>query len=70
MKKAHTPDLTTSEAAELLGVTERTIRNMIERGSLNAYKMDPTSKSVYKIPAEQIQQILRAREAARQGEAV
>jgi len=54
-------DLTTTEAAEKLGVTERTVRNMITRKSLHAYKTDPTSKSVYRIPAAEVEKILRAR---------
>lgn len=54
-------DLTTQQAAEKLGVTERTIRNMIERGSIHAYKLDPKSKSVYRIPAIEVDKLLRIR---------
>ena len=59
------PDtLTTTEAAALLKVSERTIRNMIERGSIHAHKLDPNSKSVYRIPAAEIKRILAERENA------
>ena len=56
-----TADLTTKEAAAKLKVSERTIRRMIQRGSIEAHKLDPTSKSVYRIPAEAIERLLRAR---------
>jgi excisionase family DNA binding protein len=51
----------TKEAADQLKVSERTVRNMIERGSINAEKLDPQSKSVYRIKATEIQRILGAR---------
>ena len=53
--------LTTEQAAEQLQVSARTIRRMIERGSINAQKLDPTSKSVYRIPMAEIQRILAER---------
>jgi len=53
--------LTTEQAAEQLQVSARTIRRMIERGSINAQKLDPGSKSVYRIPMAEIQRILGER---------
>ena len=54
-------DLNTKEVAKKLNVAERTVRNMIRRGSINAYKLDPTAKSVYFIPADEVERILRER---------
>jgi excisionase family DNA binding protein len=54
-------ELTTAQAAEKLNVSERTIRNMIERGSISAHKLDPQSKSVYRIPLAEIHRILSQR---------
>jgi excisionase family DNA binding protein len=59
------PDLSTTEAAEMLKVSKRTILNMIERGSLHAQKIDPAAKSVYRIPHSEVERILRERENPR-----
>ncbi len=56
---------TTQEAALKLNVSERTVRNMIRRGSLEAIKLDPTVKSVYRIPVEAVDKLLQDREATR-----
>jgi excisionase family DNA binding protein len=58
-------DLTTAEAAQKLQVSERTIRRMIIRGSISAHKMDPTAKSVYRIPETEIDRILRERKISK-----
>jgi excisionase family DNA binding protein len=50
-----------AQAAKKLNMTERTVRNWIEEGAINAYKLNPYSKSVYRIPATEVQRILRAR---------
>ena len=43
-----TDDISTAEAAQILKCSERTIRNMIQRGSLvNVRKLDADAKSVY-----------------------
>ena len=42
-------EISTTEAAELLGCSKRTINRMIERGTLHARKLDPTAKSVFRI---------------------
>jgi excisionase family DNA binding protein len=60
-RKTDAPILTTEEAAEALQVSARTIRRMIERGSIEAQKLDPTAKSVYRIPMAEVQRILRER---------
>ena len=54
-------NLTTEEAAEALQVSARTIRRMIERGSIEAIKLDPTAKSVYRIPREAVERLLQER---------
>jgi len=53
--------LTTEQAAEQLQVSPRTIRRMIRRGSIDAQKLDPTAKSVYRIPTTEISRILGER---------
>ena len=54
--------LTTKQAAEQLNVNVRTVLRMIDRGSIRgAFKADPSSKSVYKIPAKEVQRILEER---------
>lgn len=58
------PHLTTAEAAERLKVSERTIRRMIERGTIAAHKLDPGSKSVYRIPAQAVDRLLQERKPA------
>ena len=54
-------DLTTAEAAQKLQVSERTIRRMIIRGSISAHKLDPTAKSVYRIPQSEVDRLLQER---------
>ena len=54
-------DLSTTEAAIVLKVNVRTLRRMIDRGSIHAYKLDPQAKSVYRIPHKEIERILRER---------
>lgn len=56
-------DLTTQEAADRLQVADRTIRNWIDEGAIIAYKLNPDSKSVYRIPLSEINRILRERAA-------
>lgn len=62
MPKIELEEVTTAEAAELLNCSERTIRRMIERGTIAARmeKIDPTvKKGVYKIPKYQIDMIIK-----------
>ena len=58
MKKIY---ISTREAAEMLGCSDKTVRNMIARGSLTASKLDPEVKSVYRIPRVQVEKILKVR---------
>jgi len=52
--------LRTGEVAKRLGVTRKTIWNMIQRGSFpNAIKLDPDAKSIYLIPEEDIDNLLK-----------
>jgi len=53
--------LTTEQAAEELHVSARTIRRMIERGSIEAHKLDPQAKSVYRIPRAEVDRLLQER---------
>jgi excisionase family DNA binding protein len=53
----------TKQAAQALGCSERTIRDMIQRGSIHAEKIDPTSKSVYSISKAEIERIIKLRSA-------
>lgn len=57
-----TSEMTTEQAAEILGCSPRTIRNMILRGTLTARldKADPTvEKGRYLIPSTQVYAILK-----------
>ena len=60
-----TTDLTTSQAARKLNITERTVRNWIEDKVIHAYKLNPESKSVYRIPHSEIERIIGLRSATR-----
>jgi excisionase family DNA binding protein len=55
--------LTVEEAARRLGVSEKTVRNMIDRGSLpGAYKLDPrVERSPYRIPLGAVEALELAR---------
>jgi excisionase family DNA binding protein len=54
-------DLTTAQAAQQLKITERTLRNWINEGTIHAYKLNPETKSVYRIPQSEVDRILRLR---------
>jgi len=56
-----TDEINVTQAAKLLQASVSTIHNMIERGSLEAHKLDPTAKSVYRIPTKEIDRILGER---------
>ena len=60
--------LTVEEVSLRLGVSDRTVRNMILRGSLpGAYRLDPHStKSPYRIPVESVEAIEQARGGTRE----
>jgi len=54
--------VTTAEAAQMLNCSPRTIRYMIDRGTLTATleKVDPTvERGVYKIPKDQIEKLIK-----------
>ena len=55
--------LTVEKTAERLGVTDRTIRNMIVRGSLpGAYRIDPRMpKSPWRVPVSAIELVEKER---------
>jgi excisionase family DNA binding protein len=57
-------DLTTTEAAKVLQVSERTIRNFIKAGYLTAYKLDPYSKTAshYRITSASIKAYITKRQ--------
>jgi len=56
-----TQDKTTSEAAKQLNIAERTLRDWIEQKVIYAYKLNPKSKSVYRVPQTEIDRILAER---------
>ena len=44
MKENNSPYLTRKEAAEMLGVTERTVDRYAAAGSLTVYRLPPTNR--------------------------
>ena len=55
-------DLTVFQVAVLLGFTPRHILNLIDSGHFpNAYKMNPTSRSRYRIPQKDVDVFLALR---------
>lgn len=55
--------ITSQEASQILGVSARTVRNMINRGSLpGAFKLDPSVRSKWLIPIEDVEQIKKKRQ--------
>jgi excisionase family DNA binding protein len=55
-------DLSVSQVALLLRCSHRHVLNLIVRGSLpNAYKMDPNSRSRYRIPKKDVDAFLKLR---------
>lgn len=63
-----TTTLTTTQAAEKLGVSERTVRNWIDNGTIQAHKANPQIKSVYRIPATEVSRIIAQRSRANAGQ--
>ena len=55
--------LTVEQAAQRLGLTDRGVRKMIERGSLpNAFRLDPNSShSPFRIPVHDVEEIEKQR---------
>jgi len=52
--------LRTKEVAKRLNMSDRTVRNMIKRGSFpGARKMDPNARSIYLIPEIDVERIER-----------
>jgi hypothetical protein len=57
-----TDDISTTEAAQILKCSERTVRNMIERGSLvNVRKLDADAKSIYILSRAEVTQKAQTR---------
>ena len=55
--------LRTNDVAKRLGVTRKTVWNMIQRGSFpNARKLDPGAKSIYLIPEEDVKKLMDQQE--------
>jgi excisionase family DNA binding protein len=50
--------LTTFVVGVLLGVTARTIVNMINRGTIDAVDLNPNGKSSYRIPRGEVEKVL------------
>ena len=51
------PDLTPEEAAQVLGKSARTIRRMLEKGSLTGYKINGKKRDEWRIPAGEVSDI-------------
>ena len=63
--------LTTSQAAQRLGVTPKTINDWIDRGLMpNAYKLNGFGKSPYRIPEGDVEAIEQRRRDEQQSRAV
>jgi excisionase family DNA binding protein len=53
-------DLSVSQVAVILKCSHRHVLNLIQRGAFpNAYKLDPSSKSVYRIPKKDVDQFIK-----------
>ncbi len=55
--------ISTKEAAELLGVSDRTVLRMIGNGVLPGWKIIPGTKSVYRVWREDVERIIKQRES-------
>jgi excisionase family DNA binding protein len=61
--------LTTDQAAEMLDVSERTVRRWCEEGRLKATRIDPESGgSPWRIPQEAVDRFLEARKRQLDGD--
>lgn len=56
--------ISTAEAARKLQISERTLREWIKNGYIKATKLNPLTKSVYRIPLDEIHRILTERARA------
>lgn len=55
-----TDKLRVSEVAGVLGISQNAVRDLIKRGHFpGAHKIDPTRKSVYLIPRQDLEKFLR-----------
>jgi excisionase family DNA binding protein len=58
-----TEPISTAEAARLLGCSSKTVQRMIERKILHGWKLMPGTKSVYQVRREDVEKLLKQREA-------
>lgn len=56
-------DISTTEAARRLGIKPRTIQKWIEQGIIKAYRLNPSGRSVYRVPVAEVERILNERKA-------
>lgn len=54
--------ITTAQAAQLLGCSQRTVLRMIDRQILHGWKITPGLKSVYMVSEDDVKKVLAARE--------
>ncbi|MFN3492529.1 MAG: helix-turn-helix domain-containing protein [Anaerolineales bacterium] len=53
-------DLSVSQVAALLNCSHRHVLNLIQRGAFpNAYKLDPNSRSRWRIPKKDVDQFIK-----------
>lgn len=59
----HMPNITTAEAAQMLGVSVRTVHRMVSAGTLTPTIKGPGVTGAYFIDAEQVQNVKRNKAA-------
>jgi len=55
--------ITTKQAAELLGCSDRTVLRMIDQKVLHGWKLTPGLKSIYFLWREDVEKLVKQREA-------
>ncbi len=53
--------VTVTEASKIIRCSPRTVRTMIKEEIITAYKLNPESKSIYRIPQSEVERIVRLR---------
>jgi excisionase family DNA binding protein len=59
-------DLSVSQVAVILNCSSRHVLNLIHRGAFpNAFKLDPNSRSVYRIPKKDVDKFIAQQHASK-----
>jgi excisionase family DNA binding protein len=56
-------NISTTEAARLLGCSLRTVQRMVDKGVLPAWKLTPGLKSVYVVERKDVEALIKQRKA-------